>query len=239
MKRSSIASAVGGAAAAGCATMGAYWFAIRPWHLRWGTTEAEIQRTLPGDEEVESPTLVGNRAVTIDAPPEDIWPWLVQIGKGRAGFYSYEWIENLMGLGIENKDRILPEFQGLKAGDVIPDFAPVKALEPNHFMLFAAREPWGEVSWLLDLEPLDAQHTRLISRSRYRLHWGPLLRTLPPQLVPFYVLFEPGEFVMIRKMLLGIKQRVERLAAERSAQAERAAAAATAGREAAAAASGA
>lgn len=220
MQRASITRIAGGVAAAGGAAIGAYWFGIRPWHLRWGATDAEIHRRLPGDETVQRPTLVGNRAVTIEATPEDIWPWLVQLGKGRAGFYSYEWIENLMGLGIKNSNRIVPEFQQLKAGDMLPDLGPVTALEANRYLLLAGHEKWGDISWVMALEPLDARRTRLISRTRYHLQWGPLLRSLPPQLVPFYLLFEPGEFVMLRKMLLGIKQRVERLAAEKSAQEE-------------------
>ena len=220
MPSPSIVRSAASVVAAGAAVLGVYRFVIRPWHLRWGATDAEIARAMPGDEEVQHPTLVGTRAVTIQAPPEDIWPWLVQIGKGRAGFYSYEWIENLMGLGIQNSYRILPEFQTLKAGDMLPDLGPVKAVEPNHYLLLAGQENWGAVSWIIALEPLDARRTRLISRTRYNLHWGTLLRVLPPQLIPFYLLFEPGEFVMLRKMLLGIKQRVETYAAEQSAQAE-------------------
>lgn len=204
---------VAGAVAATCgAAFCAYEWVIRPWHLRWGATDAEVERGWPGDEEVPHPTLAGTRAVTIAARPEQVWPWLVQIGKGRAGFYSYTWIENLMGLGIKNADQILPEFQQLKAGDMIPDLGPVTAIEPNRFLLLAGHDRWGDLSWLLALEPEGAGRTRLISRSRYDLHWGRLLRTLPPQMVPFYALFEPGEFVMLRKMLLGIKSRAQKRA---------------------------
>jgi hypothetical protein len=198
-----------GATAAGAAAMCMYVRLIRPWHVRWGATKAEVERTWPGDEEVPHPTLSATRAVTIEAPPEEVWPWLVQIGKGRAGFYSYEWVENLMGLGIKNVDRILPEFQQLKAGDQIPGLGPVKAVESNRFLLLAGHERWGDLSWLLALEPHGEGRMRLISRSRYYLRWGTLLRSLPPQMVPFYALFEPGEFVMLRKMLLGIERRAE------------------------------
>ncbi|HEX8036090.1 MAG TPA: hypothetical protein VF510_19690 [Ktedonobacterales bacterium] len=220
MKPTSIVRTVGSVAGAGIAVAGVYRFVIRPWHLRWGATDAEVMRALPGDEEVQDPTLVTNRAVTIQVPPEDIWPWLAQIGKGRAGFYSYEWIENLMGLDIKNSERILPEFQELKAGDMIPDLGPVKAVEPDRYWLLAGHENWGDVSWVMALEPLDAQQTRLISRTRYNLRWGPLLRGLPPQMVPFYLFFEPGEFVMVRKMLLGIKRRAETLAERQHARVE-------------------
>lgn len=182
---------------------------VRPWHLRWGATDEELARAWPGDAEVPQPTLAATRAVTIQARPEEVWPWLVQIGKGRAGFYSYMWIENLMGLGIKNVDHILPEFQNLKAGDQIPDLGPVTAVVPNHFLLLAGHERWGDLSWLLAVEPHGDAQTRLISRSRYHLRWGTLLRSLPLQLLPFFLLFEPGEFVMLRKMLLGIERRAE------------------------------
>lgn len=220
MKATTIAGVAGGVAAVTAASLGAYRLAIRPWHLRWGATDEEVARTLPGDEEVRQPTLVGTRAVTIQAPPEDIWPWLAQIGKDRAGFYSYDWIENLMGLGIKSSDRILPEFQDLKSGDVLPGLGPVKTVEPNHYLLLAGHENWGEVSWVVVIEPLDERRSRLISRTRYNLNWGTLLRTLPPQLVPFYLFFEAGEFVMLRQMLLGVKQRAERLAIARRGREE-------------------
>jgi hypothetical protein len=218
MQRTSVVRAAVVVTAAGSAALGAYQMVIRPWHLRWGATDAEIARTLPGDDIVQDATHVGNRAVTIQAPPEDIWPWLVQIGKGRAGFYSYDWIENLMGLDIQSTDEIMLEFQQLHAGDEIPGFWPPAAVEPNRYLLFGGREEWGEVSWLLMLQPIDEKRTRLLSRSRYHLNWNVLMRALPPRLVPFYAFFEPGEFVMLRKMLLGIKERAEKLAREREAE---------------------
>jgi hypothetical protein len=207
-----IMAALGAAALATAAGGAAYRWLLRPWHLRWGASADEIARTLPGDEIVPNATLIGNRAVTIDARPEEVWPWLVQIGKGRAGFYSYDWIENLMGLGITSADRILPEFQRLRPGDVLPGLGPVRAVEPNRYLLLGGSEPWGAVSWVLALEPIAGGRTRLISRTRYALRWGTLLRTLPARYVPFYLLFEPGEFVMLRKMLLGIGRRAERAA---------------------------
>jgi hypothetical protein len=210
MKAATYAGITGGILGAGGA-LAAYQLALRPWHLRWGATDEEIARAMPGDAAVENPTLVSTRAVTIRARPEDIWPWLVQIGKGRAGFYSYDWIENLMGLGIKSVDRILPEFQDLAAGDELSGLGPVTALERNRYLLLAGHEPWGDVSWILALYPLDDATTRLISRTRYRLRWGVIFRLLPPRMLPFYALFEPGEFLMLRKMLLGVKRRAERI----------------------------
>ncbi len=91
-----------------------YLLLIRPWKIRWGATDEEVTRAMPGDDEVKHPLMVGTRAVTIQARPDDIWPWLVQIGTGRAGWYSYDWIENLMGLEIRGARRIIPEFSILK-----------------------------------------------------------------------------------------------------------------------------
>ncbi len=219
MKRQTIAWAAGSIVGASIASLFAYRLVIRPWHLRWGATDEETMQALPGDDVVPHPTLMATRAVTVQATPEEIWPWLAQIGKDRAGFYSYDWIENLMGLGIKSSDRIMPEFQELKAGDMLPGLGPVTALEPRRYLLLATHENWGEVSWVIALQPLDAQHTRLITRTRYNLRWGTMMRMLPPQMVPFYLFFEPGEFVMLRRMLLGIKRRAETLAVQKHSQA--------------------
>jgi len=213
MKVARYAGIAGGIVGAGAAALAAYRFALRPWHLRWGATDEEIARAMPGDEVVEGATLVSTRAVTIRARPGEIWPWLVQIGKGRAGLYSYDWIENLMGLGIHRADRILPEYQDLKAGDELPGLGPITALERDRYLLLAGHAPWGDVSWNLALSPADGGSTRLVSRTRYRLRWGVIFRVIPPRMLPFYAFFEPGEFLMLRKMLLGIKRRAERASA--------------------------
>ena len=97
-----------------------YWFALRPWHQRWGATHEEVEAFWPGDEFIARPMVSSTHAVTIQAPLSKVWPWLVQIGQGRGGFYSYEFVENAMGLRIENADRILPEWQNLQVGDVVP-----------------------------------------------------------------------------------------------------------------------
>ena len=88
----------------------AVWFVYRPWALRWGSTDEEIARAMPGDELLTDPSFNATRAVTINATPEEIWPWLVQIGYRRAGFYSYDRLDND---GVPSADRILPEYQGL------------------------------------------------------------------------------------------------------------------------------
>ena len=91
-----------------------YWRARR-WFLTWGTVPSEQSAVLPGDELLVAPAMTTTRAITIDAPPEAVWPWLAQMGQGRGGFYSYDWLENVFGLGIHNADRIEPDWQELSA----------------------------------------------------------------------------------------------------------------------------
>jgi hypothetical protein len=91
---------------------------LRPSYSRWGATDEEVRRSLPGDELVPTPRAQSTWAVTIEAPPERVWPWLVQMGQDRAGFYTYEWFENgLLRLNIHNVDRIVPEWQNITVGD--------------------------------------------------------------------------------------------------------------------------
>src|SRR5579884_2543425 len=107
-------------AAAGLAAgVAAYVAVIRPWHLHWGASEVEEVQFLPGDELVPAPTDMCTHAITIQAPMEDVWPWLAQMGQDRGGFYSYAWLENLVGCHMHNADRIVPEFQHIKVGDPI------------------------------------------------------------------------------------------------------------------------
>ncbi len=200
-----------GLAILGGASLGAYLRVIRPWHLRWGASDEELQRPLPGDDEIQQPLYATTRAVTIKAQPADIWPWLVQMGYQRGGLYSYDWLDRLFGiLDRPSADRIIPEFQHLQVGDVIPLGAgpswPVKALEPNQSLLILLRDPQNPesgVTWVWALSPLDERHTRLVSRVHGRL---PL--TLSG--VCMLLLLEPTAFMMERKMLLGIKQRAEK-----------------------------
>jgi hypothetical protein len=187
------------------ATLAGYALVVRPWHLRWGATAAEVGRPLPGDELVPHPNLVATRAITIVAPPRAIWPWLVQMGYGRAGWYSYDWIDN----NNVHVDTIIPSLQQLKVGDTMLT-APnggfrVEALEPERTLALLIRgADVGarlDISSVIVLEPLDAERTRLILRLRGAF------RGLRERL--WLLLFEPGDFVMMRKMLLGIKRRAE------------------------------
>jgi hypothetical protein len=187
----------------GAVLVGVYLRFIRPWQLRWGATDEEVTRSMPGDDIVKHPTFNATRAVTIQARPEEIWPWLVQIGCKRAGWYSYDWIDNL---GIPSANRIVPELQHLEVGDLIP-FSPdgkqgmwVKAFEPNQWMLWVAKE--DQATWLWGLYPQDESHTRLITRNRVRYTWR-----LP--WVLYYPLQDVGDIFMMRKCMLSIKRRAE------------------------------
>jgi len=197
-----------GSVALGALAFGAYLRIIRPWQLRWGATDEEVGRAMPGDDVVKQPTFNATRAVTIQARPEEVWPWLVQIGCKRAGWYSYDWLDNL---GIPSADRIVPELQHVAVGDLIP-MSPdgkqgqwVKDFEPNQWMLWWDNR--GDVTWCWELAPLDERQTRLITRVRMRYHW------LSPVIV-LDLLVEFTDIVMMRKCLLGIKQRAERASRE-------------------------
>jgi hypothetical protein len=95
------------------ATTGSYLLVVRPWMRRWGATDAEFTQSLPGDDVIAHPNYAITHAVTISAPPAAVWPWLVQMGQGRGGLYSYDWLENLIGLNIHSVDRIIAELQQL------------------------------------------------------------------------------------------------------------------------------
>jgi hypothetical protein len=204
----------------GAVAFAAYWHWLRPWHLRWGATEAEVRRALRGDELLPNPKLLATHAITIHAPAAEVWPWVTQIGQGRGGFYSYTWIENLLGCNIHNADRIHPEWQNLKAGDLIllhPKIPPIPAVivEQGRVIVLHADTRQGlrsnlvkpgeylATTWGFYLEPVDEHTTRLIGR--FRSDYSPT-----PMNTFFYrVILEPGSFIMERKMLLGIKERAE------------------------------
>ncbi len=180
-----------------------------PWH-RWGATNEEATRPMPGDDEVKRPMQVTTRAVTINASASDIWPWLIQMGYRRGGMYSYDWIDRRLGiLNAPSANRIIPEFQHLEVGDIIPmgkpPSWPVKAIEPERFLLILINEPSAQVTWCFMLDEINEEHTRLILRVRTRL-------TMTPMLLLSLPIMYPGQYLMIRKMLLGIKQRAEALA---------------------------
>jgi hypothetical protein len=176
---------------------------IRPWQLRWGATDVEVARDMPGDEIVADPTFDATRAVTVDATPEDIWPWIVQMGFGRAGWYSYDWIDNL---GRPSARVILPELQRIDVGDMIP-IDPrekhgfrVKGFVPNEWMLWG--DGHGKITWCWGLYPIDDRSTRLVTRVKVKYDW------LNPTML-FNMVFDVGDIVMMRKCLIGIRERAE------------------------------
>ena len=184
-----------------------YCFAIRPWQQRWGATPEELIRPLPGDNLVPSPTFFATRSVTIAGRPEDIWPWIVQIGYGRAGFYGYDLIENLGSpRGVRSARRIVPELQGLAAGDRVYmsaiAYLITHSLAPNRFQIWAGTDRPPDSAFTFALFPIDERHTRLILRIRLRYHWTDW-RT------PLDLFTEFADHVAVPKMLLGIKDRVE------------------------------
>ena len=193
--------------AGGAGLLAVYMRLVRPWTLRWGATDAEVGRPLPGDQLMTRPGFKATRAVTIAARPEHIWPWLVQLGSGRAGWYAIDRIDNA---GVPSAQTIRPELQDLQVGDRIPmiagkDVGPVvKELEPNRRMLWW--DGHGEFTWEWILDPLDDQTTRLLSR---------IQEAYPPlwsQRMLYGIVASTGDIVMARKQLRGIKARAERLA---------------------------
>lgn len=178
--------------------------AYRPWQLRWSATPEELDRHLPGDEVVASPAFNATRAVTVEAPPELVWPWIVQIGFGRAGWYSYDLLDNA---ARHSAERIIPELQHIAVGDLVP-LGPgkdagmrVKEFEKGRWVV------WGEkyklTTWAWSLQPTPDGRTRLLTRVRAR----PSLRH--PTTIAWLALMEVADFPMMRKCLLGIKRRAE------------------------------
>lgn len=187
-----------------------YWFPVRRWMNRWGATPFDLARVMVGDELLPRWTYSGTLAVVVHAPPEDIWPWLVQIGYQRGGLYSYDWLDRLVGyLDRPSANRILPEFQHLAVGDKIPlgrgPSWPVAVVEPNRALVLDMRNLGGiDWVWQFGLYPLDEQRTQLVSRSRV------FARTVWARLLTYMI--EPAGFIMTRRMLLGIQERAEALA---------------------------
>jgi hypothetical protein len=193
--------------------------ATRRWHQHWGATDHEITRALPGDDLIPACRLDSTHAITIHAPAERIWPWLIQMGYGdRAGTYSYDLFERSTG---RNLYRIDPDIAPLAVGATMP-FSPgapmtvAVADRPHALVLWQVTSagkaidpagPWGDDwvawSWAFVLEPIDAVTTRLLIRMR--LSYRPAAKWAPSM----WLLVEPAHFVMGRRQLLGIQRRAE------------------------------
>ncbi len=194
---------------------------VRPRMLDWGSTPEERKAALPGDEVIEPVMTHRTRAVTIDAPPEAVWPWLAQIGDHRAGFYSYDWVERFLFAGTvhyvegtHSATTVHPELQSPRVGDRIDTGSigslhvgnPVTVLEANHALVIG--------SWAFVLERLEGGRTRLLVRER-DMGW---FRMAAPRrsgvlraagAAVDYIVGEPLHFAMVRKMMLGLKSRAE------------------------------
>ena len=173
--------------------------------LTWGATADEACSRLPGDELLENADGVSTRAITIAAPSTAVWPWLAQMGPApRGGAYTYDWIENLLGLDMHSVDRVLPDFQSPKVGDLLEygsNTMRLERLDPGRVLSWRSSD--GNWVWTFVLREHD-DTTRLISRNRFRLPTPAARIGMLPM--------EPGSLVMERKMLRGIKERAERLA---------------------------
>jgi hypothetical protein len=197
------------------ASTAAFFTRVRPWYLRWGATDAEVARSMPLDEHVPDPVLNSTMAITIDARPEEVWPWLAQMGDPpRAGYYSYTWIERLVGLQIENVDTILPQFQSLRVGEALDTGGKMRvlAVEPGHHLVLGPPDSVDTVrcTWAFGLYPVGEQATRLVTRCRARWSYRRMLKEMPLYAALPWLLIEPGAFFMERKMLLEIKKLAER-----------------------------
>lgn len=196
----------------GFTALTAYHLMVRPWHRRWGATDEELARVLPGDELRPPSPFRDTRAITIRAPADEVWPWLAQMGWGRGAFYTYNVLENLFGGDLHNAEELHPEWQSLEVGDEILLAPPARfgdvvrqtvvALEPGRSIVLATPErPDG--AWTLLVEPVDAETSRLLVR------WQTNPRD--PLWAAFaYLVLEPAHALMETGMLRGIKCRAER-----------------------------
>ncbi|HYB85442.1 MAG TPA: hypothetical protein VEC76_01210 [Streptosporangiaceae bacterium] len=200
-----VAAVIGGAAVA-CALL------ARRWQLRWGATPQELAGPLPGDGLIAKPDLTATRALTVRAPAARVWPWIAQLGQERGGFYSYDFLENLIGCGIHSADRIVPHWQEIRAGDRVrlhPEAAlDVASVQPGRSLVLRGGPPAGDgpppfdFTWALALRDQPDGTVRLIARERYA-YTRPWARFL---VEPVQV----ADFVMTQKMLRGIRDRAER-----------------------------
>ena len=163
---------------------------------------------MPGDELEPNPTFLATRAIMIDGTPAAVWPWLLQMGYSRAGFYGYDILENLgSGRGIRSADRILPEFQHFSVGDEVPISAVARmrfqAIEPDRFLIWTGGLDIAEGAFTWALYPVDSRHTRLLSRIRWRHH------SAQPDLLVLDLFTEFTDHLAVRKVLRGVKDRVE------------------------------
>jgi hypothetical protein len=179
---------------------------LRPWQLRWGSTNVEVMRSMPGDDIVQSPSFNATRAVTVNAPAQDIYPWIIQMGVNRAGWYSYDLLDNL---GRHSAEAILAEHQNIKIGDLIP-MSPdgkqglyVKDFRNNEWVLWWDKT--GNTSWVWGIYPEGKSRTHLVTRVRVKYEWF-------SSAILFNLIIEFFDIVMMTKCMVGIRNRAEKLA---------------------------
>jgi hypothetical protein len=180
-----------------------YFAWLREWQMTWGATDEEVSRYMAGDSLLDDPALNATRAVEINAPPEVVWPWLVQMGWKRAGLYSFGRLDNG---GMPSAERIIPEYQNLKVGDSILPSLKVVELEPNRHMLWVFEKwagPWRNATWSWGLYETESGHTRLVTRLRQQYTLDSLRDIIT------WAVVDPMEIIMMRTTLRGIKRRVE------------------------------
>jgi hypothetical protein len=206
----------------GVAAIVAMW-ELRHWALSWGATPEELTRAWAGDELSPQAVEISTRAITIDAPIETVWAWLIQIGQDRAGFYSYDWLENLFRCVMPRVERIVPEWQERTVGDTVwlarrdryhgEARQKVVQIVRGRVLTLASPSDWGRIlrretshegTWAFILGPIGPNRTRLVVRSR-----GPEAPTWLRRLF-WMAVFEPAHFIMERKMILRLKALAER-----------------------------
>ena len=191
----------------------AYWFLARPWYMRWGATDAEVAMRLPGDEIVPDRNSLATRALSVHAPAAKIYPWLLQVGQGRGGMYSYEWLENLIGCDIHNVYQIVPELQQVTVGQVIrmgPKGYPmyhVAGFAPGQYLVLHPADPKTEApgpgAWTMVVAEQPDGTSRLIFRQQMRVDPG------IGNFIMWRVLVDPMTFVMEQKMMRTIRDLAE------------------------------
>lgn len=194
-----------------------YWLAVRPWHVRWGASDADLSLPMPGDDLIAGATALSTRAITIHAPAAAVYPWLVQMGQDRGGLYSYDWLENLVGCNIHSVDTVVPGLQNPPTGTVmrlgpwstLPYYTYTLMIQDKAVILRSIEPASGQPSdelWMFALQPVDAQTTRLIVRHRGIEQPG------MGSFIMNKLMIEPISFAMERKMMYGIRDRAEALA---------------------------
>jgi hypothetical protein len=190
----------------------AYIRLARPRQLRWGATDPESDRRLPGDALIANPDLIATRAITVSTSADQVWPWIAQLGQGQGGFYSYDVLENLVGCHIHSADRIVAEWQDVGVGGQVklhPEVGlDIAVVEPGRALVLRGGVPMGaapppyDFTWAFVLQEQPEGTTRLLVRERYAYtqRWAPLL------VEPVAVV----AFVMTQRMLRGIRERAER-----------------------------